>query len=96
MNARRTQGRWFGGEPGNRVVGSPGQQHRLGRQPRYANRGPRPNSEDRGFVQDDGSLLLDLGAMGGGAEIRGTLAENGVLVMLPTASSSRVNWIPAY
>ena len=36
-----------------------------------------------GVVQEDGSLLLNLAAVGGGAQVRGTPAENEVLVALP-------------
>ena len=45
--------------------------------------GRGPTAKIEGSVQDDGSLLLNMGAMGGGAEVRGTPAENEVLVTLP-------------
>ena len=45
--------------------------------------GRGPTAKIEGVVQDDGSLLLDLSEAGGGAEVRGTPAENEVLVTLP-------------
>ncbi len=45
--------------------------------------GRGPTAKIEGLVKDDGSLLLNLGAMGGGAEVRGTPTENEVFVTLP-------------
>ena len=76
-------GRWFGGEPGNRVVGSPVNDIVWDANHVTATVGRGPTAKIEGFVQDDGSLMLNLGGMGGGAEVRGTPAENEVLVTLP-------------
>ena len=76
-------GRWFGGEPGNRVVGSPVNDIVWDANHVTATVGRGPTAKIEGLVQDDGSLLLNMGAMGGGAEVRGTPAENEVLVTLP-------------
>ena len=76
-------GRWFGGEPGNRVVGSPVNAIVWDGNNVTATVGRGPTVTIKGLVQEDGSLLLNLGAMGGGAEVRGTPAENEVLVTLP-------------
>ena len=81
--AAAPSGRWFGGEPGNRVVGSPVNDIIWDGNHVTATVGRGPTAKIEGFVQEDGSLLLNLGAMGGGAEVTGTPAENEVLVALP-------------
>ena len=45
--------------------------------------GRGPIAQIEGLVQDDGSLMLNVGAMSGGAEVRGTPAENEGVVTLP-------------
>ena len=69
-------GRWFGGEPGNRVVASPVNDIVWDGNRVTATVGQGPTATIEGLLQEDGSLLLDLSATGGGAEVRGTPAEN--------------------
>lgn len=76
-------GRWFGGEPGNRVVASPVNDIVWDGNRVTATVGQGPTAKIEGLLQEDGSLLLDLSATGGGAEVRGTPAENETPRTLP-------------
>ena len=76
-------GQWFGGEPGNRVVASPVNDIVWDGNRVTATVGRGPTAKIEGLLQEDGSLLLDLSATGGGAEVRGTPAENETPRTLP-------------
>ena len=75
--------RWFGGEPGNCFVGSLVNNIVWDGNHASATVGRGQTAKIGGSSRNDGSLVPNMGAMGGGVEVTGTPAESEVLVTLP-------------